>query len=147
MFYFFRFSQSIISAKGVVSALPVVSGISTENPATNEFKTPLYFVKNSPRISTPNTTLLDKFNTPSDSLNTPVQTPEIHNSSPADKTPSRDNDDGDFTPTARERSEETKKRTEQSPSTLLCDLANKVLKIAQRFGWVINGGSPRKGLA
>ena len=123
-----------------------MSAIATNNSNSNEFKTPLYFIKNSPRVGTPKITLLDKVAAPSDSLNTPDDTPEIHILSPADKTPSRDGE-GEVTPTSRERNDDSNKDFEVLPSTMLCDLASKVLKAAQKFGWIVNGESPRKGVA
>ena len=135
-----------MSAKGVVSALPVVSAISTENENSNEFKTPLHFARSSPRLGTPVNTLLGKTSDSLQNAETPVQTPEAHRNNPANSTPVREND-GTFTPTIKDRSESEEKNVEPVPAFVLCDLANKVLDIANRRGWlpaVSSTDSPRK---
>ena len=127
----------MVTAKGVVSALPVVASISKEDGGT-EFKTPLHF-RNSPRLGTPISGLLKTVDSVA-VVKTPIQSPEPSSRSPADDTPSRGSD-SDSTPTTRSRDETGKK---EPPSAVLCDLANNVLNIARQNGWLLLGESPRK---
>ena len=144
--YLFRFARSVMSAKGIVSALPVVSAINVENESSNEFKTPLHFARNSPRLGTSVSSLLSKTSDSGPSVETLVQTPEIHSHSSSETPPPKDNDSA-FTPTTREHSEAEKKSHEPVPAAVLCDLANQVLKTATQHGWipaVLTTDSPRK---
>ncbi|XP_076806470.1 protein saal1-like [Clavelina lepadiformis] len=140
-----KFARSVLAAKGVMSALTVMSSGNSSDINSSEFKTPLYASKNSPRISTPLLGSGFKANkiTPESDGETPVQTPEIGKTSPYVKTPSRGEVDG-LSPTTRER-ERDEQADNRSPAIILCDLARQLLANASQREWTQIGDSQEEG--